>query len=562
MTPESPFPPPRWPVWLGWGVLAALVLVNLPLLLCMPLWPDVSLYDVCARNVLDGGVPYRDAFDNNLPGVVWMHALIRGLLGWRSEFLHGADFLIVAAVVWLLARWLGAVGCSPVTQVWTAAVLLTFYFSTSEFAQCQRDTWMLLPALLALHLRRRQVARLAGPEAEPRLAVRWGMVEGVCWGAALWIKPHMALPALLCWLMSAFQIGRLAEEGGGRRVLADLAGLLAGGVAAGALGVAWLSETGAWPYFVNVFLEWNREYFPHTPIPHRALVCLRVLLPWSLVHLVAVPRAVFLIARGMAASAEPGQPARPDAQSLLAGLYLGWLLQVVLLQHGFEYVQVPLVLLGLTLVAGWQWPDWNLGWAARTELVVRWLVLTGFLGWAAATHPMFRAQRVSCWLECLSEGSSPRVRERLKLRPTETDWVALDRVAAFLREQKLGPGELTCYDWRTAALYIELDLKPSTRFVFLNSAFLWFPRHREAIRRAVVSSSQRYVVSDLTFVGYSPTQAAAGSRDRPPALPPNFPSEVKKVFPWSEPVVFRAGRYAVHEVTSKEIRLWLEASAK
>jgi hypothetical protein len=37
---------------IAWGLLVSLLAVGLPLFLPMPLWTDVTLYDIAARNVL------------------------------------------------------------------------------------------------------------------------------------------------------------------------------------------------------------------------------------------------------------------------------------------------------------------------------------------------------------------------------------------------------------------------------------------------------------------------------------------------------------------------------
>src|SRR3954454_2275160 len=107
----------------GWGLLAWAVLVlvlalGLPLFLCMPLWNDVIHYDLCCRTLLRGGVLYRDAFDNNLPGVIWMQAAVRAALGWRPEALRLADFAFLALAVLLLLRWVPAPA-----RAWTATAL-------------------------------------------------------------------------------------------------------------------------------------------------------------------------------------------------------------------------------------------------------------------------------------------------------------------------------------------------------------------------------------------------------------------------------------------------------
>src|SRR5262249_34043403 len=74
-------------VRLLWLLLVLILYINLPAFLCMGLDPDVSQWDLCARTVLEGGVLYQDAVENNLPGMLWLHVLIRSLLGWRPEVL-------------------------------------------------------------------------------------------------------------------------------------------------------------------------------------------------------------------------------------------------------------------------------------------------------------------------------------------------------------------------------------------------------------------------------------------------------------------------------------------
>src|SRR5262249_41404773 len=170
----------------------ALVLTGLPLFLCMPLTNDVQLYDQAARNVLRGGTHYREVFDTNLPGIVWLHVAVRGLLGRSDQALRLVDFFVVSAIVWLLVRWLRRLGVGRAEGVWLGFFLLTFYLSTSEWVHCQRDVWMLLPAVGGLWLRGRQLAELTAPEPSPRRVVLGAVAEGLCWGAGFWIKPFVA----------------------------------------------------------------------------------------------------------------------------------------------------------------------------------------------------------------------------------------------------------------------------------------------------------------------------------------------------------------------------------
>src|SRR4029078_4012408 len=61
----------------AWILLALLLAAGVPLFLCMPLWADVTFYDLCARNILAGGAHYRDVFDTNPPGMPRIHSLVR-----------------------------------------------------------------------------------------------------------------------------------------------------------------------------------------------------------------------------------------------------------------------------------------------------------------------------------------------------------------------------------------------------------------------------------------------------------------------------------------------------
>src|SRR5262249_31513986 len=185
-----------------WLLLILILYINLPAFLCMGLDPDVIQWDLCARTVQQGGVLYQDAVENNLPGMLWLHVLIRSLLGWRPEVLRLIDLLVVFTVNWLLVRWLpSSAGCAQ--RLGLALVLLIFYLSTSEWVHCQRDIWMLLPARAAFPLRRRQVQRLSQGDPDFREILGPACAEGVVWAFAFWIKPFVAVPALFCWLLSA-----------------------------------------------------------------------------------------------------------------------------------------------------------------------------------------------------------------------------------------------------------------------------------------------------------------------------------------------------------------------
>ena len=59
----------------------------------MPETNDAEMFDLQAWLIADGGVMYRDVLEPNLPGVVWIHLLVRVIGGSSSEALRVYDLL-------------------------------------------------------------------------------------------------------------------------------------------------------------------------------------------------------------------------------------------------------------------------------------------------------------------------------------------------------------------------------------------------------------------------------------------------------------------------------------
>ncbi len=508
------------PAALSAVLLAVLLVVHVPAFLCLALDADVSQWDLCARTVRDGGVFYRDAFENNLPGMLWLHLAIRSLVGWSCEAMRAVDLGIVAAIVVLLVRWLPA-GASGAARLGTAFVLAAFYLSTSEWCHCQRDTWMLVPALLALELRRRQDVALIRPGGlSPAFFFR-ALLEGLLWAAAFWIKPFVVVPAVLCWVATAPLIARQT----GRRLALDGLLVIAGGLAAGAAGCAWLRATGAWKDFWDIMWIWNREYVGHDVSNGKHWLILAGfalrLSPWLLIHLAALPLACLDLGRG-------GRDEESIRGRLLSALYVGWLVQAIALQHLFDYVHVPAVLLALTVVG-------RRAAAAPGPTRRALVVLLAFC--VALRVPGLTAQRLPLWDRCLREGSSVELRDRLSLLP-RTRWADLDRVRSFLAQQRPGDGEVTCYNMRIEPLYLDLGLRPPTRHFMLENELVIFARQRSAIAADLAASRQRYFVCDVDAIFWKP--------GRGPKDDPNLP------------FLFQAGRYAVLALDGRSMPAWIE----
>jgi hypothetical protein len=524
--------------WLLAGLLVASLVCNLPAFVCMPLDADPAQYDLCAYALTQGGVLYRDAFDTNLPGMPWLHLAVRTVFGWGSEALRAADALVVAAVVALLVGWLPA-GASPRARWGTALVLAAFYGTTSEWCHAQRDVWMLLPTLLALGCRRRQVRLLCDPAGGPPRA--WlSVAEGVCWGAAFWIKPHIALAALAAWLVGAVAAWR---AGVGVRTLArDALGVVGGGLLAGAPGTAWLVASGAWPSFWEVVSGWNREYVFHDFNEELRWMVLAGFLvrffPWVLLHGLAVPVAVGELRRA-------GRPGADPAGPLLAAVYLAWLAQVVFLQHLFDYVHLPPLFLGITLLCR-RGASAAAGALERPALVALLAVCVVFRGVGVT------ANRVEVWGRCLREGSTTELRDRLSMLP-RMSWKDLDGVEEFLRAQRLGDGELMCLGNRAIPLHISLGSRPATRYFLMQLVLRVFKSHRDQIYAELATSRQRFVVLDVVFTRWKVRDASGN----PVRVDPRWDDPDGAPFT-ADRLVFRSGRYAVYALDGPSTRAWVE----
>lgn len=551
--------------WAAVAALALLVLVNVPLFVCMPLDTDATFYDVCARSLFRHGVEYRDAMEHGLPGMTWLQSGVRFLVGWRSESLRLVDLLVVGGSFALLLRWLRLLGRSWTACLWAAVALAAFYFSTSEWNHCQRDVWMLLPALAALWIRDGQLQRFDDASAVASKYFGWAVLEGAFWAIAFWIKPFVAVPALFCLLVSAVWMWRRGR-GAAANMGLNVAGLLVGGGVVGGIGVGRLVLDGAWPYFWDVMRNWNPEYYKFARESgwtwERLSELYRDLFPWILVHLLAVPLAVYLVVRGVRPNGLSATAAtRRRRQALLAALYLGWLLQAWW-QNLLEYIHVPSIILGLAVIAAAEQPLRDrflrtLSLRKSRPVTLRWVrlarhgwlcLVVAFAAVALSRHPMFEPSRLGLWPSCWRHGSTPAIRDGLALTD-HTDWQDLAEIKKAIHLFAHADGYVTCFSNGTQAIYSELNLKPSTRFVYLDTYLAAFPEHREQIMDELMNSHQGYVVTDLRTLGFWHLRRTHDSLGM--ILTPQlaYPKDKPIVFPWNEPVVVHSGSYFIQRVT-------------
>jgi hypothetical protein len=398
---------------------------------------------------------------------------------------------------------------------------------------------MLLPSLVALRIRRRE-ARLSQRSTLRTLLA--AACEGACWGAAVWIKPFVLVPAIVCWLVSA----RFASQAGARRITIglDAAGVVAGGALVGLLGILWLAHTAALSYFRDIVMNWNPEYAAHAyGLKRRVdmlLLSSRLNMPWILAHAAAAPAAFVLCARGSGRPAATSSLAGP----LLGSFYWGWLLQAGVLQPRLhDYIVASMLLIAIPIAVVFGLGGLPSGLTRRVAIVVA-VALIAF------RHPVFRLDRLAFWPQAVTRGNTIALREGLSLMSLPnnhglTNWADLTRVAEYLASRAARGHDVLCFNESTHPLYLMLDLDPPIRFVQSNLIVQVFRTHRLEVMQELRSARARFVVSDLSSILAAPDTPADA-----------LPAPWSERYPWNLPVVFRAGRYIVHEPAAPITQFW------
>jgi hypothetical protein len=519
--------------WLTGTAVVVLAALHLPSVVRTPLDADALHYDLCAWTIAHGGVMYRDALDTNPPGMQWIHLLLRSVAGWSSETLQIADILVAAVNIVLLVRLLPERASWGVR--WTMVLVLgSCFLSESEWCRVQRDSWMLVPSLLALHCRRRQL-RVWREGGNLWLLT---FAEGMCWAVGFWIKPFVAIPALLCWIVSA----RMGQASG--TTLARLGGdfclLMLGGMAVGALGIAWLVGAGAWQWFAELMFDWNRQYALHRAMSryfeeYLLSVPLR-LFPWMFIHLFAIPFALLDLARlrwRRRATTADGDGV------LLSAFYLAWLAQAVFLQQPFDYVHMPAILLGLAVSCR--------RFAAAAPGTGRTMLMALLLLFVCLRLPTLTQARAQTWTACFAT-PTPELRDRLLFLP-RTSLVDQVGVEEFLRSQGVKDGEVGCWTPQAAPVLLDLGVRPATRYLLFHINLRVFKRQRDRIYADAAASQQRYLIVDHSMTEWwCVTDLHARAFIRPPR---------ESVYPHDR-LVYTSGRYAVYAVDGPSMRKWVE----
>ncbi len=595
-------------VWLPRIITAVVLLAGLPLYLRMPLWCDLTLYDVAARNLLQGGTHYRDVFDTNLPGFVWILAGIRSVVGYGAFALRCVDLAIVTGIVLLIDHLAKRGGATLATRWWAIVGVSLLYPFAVEMAHCQRDTWMALPILGAVLLRLKRI----GNESEFKETFWRSSLEGVLWASAVWIKPHVVLIAAPVWLMTAWRLAGYSPRPW-RALTADLLGNLVGGLVIGAMGVVALVCSGTWPDFWEVVTVWAPEYaeLGRRERGDRMGQELHWFPPWSLwlvptlpLTLLSIIDAVPWVGRSAAVSTRPGpigrvlpwwlwdRDAGPDARFVrgtIATMWLVWALQSFYIQRGFMYVHMAETLIMFGLWAAHRWAMPFVVVVYLTIMGVTWVIADSYPDLNAALmsvadhdginacddpdqehyfvrHPSADMNRMRNWPDCWRLPQSDHERyvlwdkiKRIQDHEASPNWVELEQVAAFLKEKNVTDYQLIAWHDSPHVLYLTMGIRPGLRYMHTNTAVGIGPEARNRVLCDLYQcrDTARYAVSDLGWAGLGQKPEVKATMLGPPAgpddlLPVGLLPWHRAMFPFNQPAVFRSrdklGRYLVHEL--------------
>jgi len=203
-----------------------------------PLVHDAPLMHYVAWLIGEGGAPYRDAFDMNVPGVYLLHLAVLRVGGAGDGAWRFFDLGWLAAVGGLL--WAYCRRMSDAVAAGAAAVLFGLYhLSGGAWRAGQRDFLLCLFLLAGAY----GVAR-GLEQAGDRLTLFAG---GLALGAGTMVKPHAGLYWLLCAAVTAVALRRA-----GRSAWSGVAVVLAGGLVVPALVLVWLSGRGGLAPFLAI----------------------------------------------------------------------------------------------------------------------------------------------------------------------------------------------------------------------------------------------------------------------------------------------------------------------
>ncbi len=227
---------------LPWSV-AAIAVLWVAMSMTYPLGWDQGILSAAGHKILQGGQPYRDAWDMKGPVAFFVFAFSEKIFGvnlWGIRVLDAAALIVTSFSIEKAATRL----TSPLVGRWSALIFFVWYASQSYWHTAQPDGWvaMLLGAVLLPALVREETVSL------PRL-----LGAGLAIGLATLVKPLYAIFLFLPWLSSTMRHPS--------RWTLSAATLAAGWSAPMAVCAAWFAGHNALDDLVAVYLTYPASVY-------------------------------------------------------------------------------------------------------------------------------------------------------------------------------------------------------------------------------------------------------------------------------------------------------------
>jgi len=237
----------------AWLSVACVAVIGLGLaqILLFSFGRDQSIYAQVASTVLDGGMPYRDAWDFKPPGIFLVYALAEALLGKSMASVRVLETVGLLAMVWAFMRFSSTYFGSTVAGLVGGAIAVTLHAQLEFWHTAQPESFGGILTALAL------VATSAAPSTTPRRLGQWATV-GALFGAAFLLKPPLGGGAIVC----ATYLARKEQFRTGSPVKA-LTALVVGGVSSLAVigfVAGWFVARGAWDDLAWTLFEFTPGY--------------------------------------------------------------------------------------------------------------------------------------------------------------------------------------------------------------------------------------------------------------------------------------------------------------
>jgi hypothetical protein len=226
--------------------LAASAFLLLSLLL-FPYGRDQGVFAVIGQGILEGEAPYRDRWDLKPPGVFFLYAMARAVLGPGMWAIRGVEVAVILSLLpafrILARRYLGTP--LPGTFGFGVAILMHVQLDFWHTAQAESFGGVLIVWAIVC------ASMGGGP-------VIWG-VAGALYGLAFVFKPFLAAGAFVALTLAALQ-GR--SQGVGRRstTWSGLPALIAGFALPGAATLGYFAAMGALPEMVEALFVFAPRY--------------------------------------------------------------------------------------------------------------------------------------------------------------------------------------------------------------------------------------------------------------------------------------------------------------